>query len=486
MSSWLALPIGLSALVFYPILRNYFFGDDLYNLYQIVNAPLGTYLLTPYGGHVLVARNFVFFLCHQLFGTQASGYFWLMLLTHLLNVALLFDVVRLLSGSARLACFGAALWGSAPLQEGSLGWYSVYGNVMAGTVALWLLRDLARAMAGRPLTLPRLLLWPVLIVIGCTSFGVGLAVALVLPVLVVLMHPGRASKAAALLCSALIAITVLPAYFAVHRLMLTPEAAAIATSTLNLGTLTVWQPMLGMLANLAGYGLFSLALRDVTTRVPYVPGIGIALIGVLALVFALGGARGDRRTRNVLLACTILALATFGVVVAGRGVLWGEKFYLATRYQYLPLIGVVIGFCLALAALDKAMRVSETFKNAALGLWVVGAIVVHLTLSPGIDHHDNARRATDIEVSEMRRLIRATAAGHDVFITNRVFHGVGPMLIRNPKVFPGWAAAFAIFFPSNVVDGRPVFFVEADTEVRDAARDGRRTASLIVPSGNAR
>lgn len=474
------LPIGLSVLVFYPILRNYFFGDDLYNLYQIVNAPLGTYLLTPYGGHVLVARNFVFYICYQLFGTQAQGYFWLVLLTHLLNVALLYGILRLLTGSRRLAAFGAALWGSAPLHDGSLGWYSVYGNVMAATVTLWLLRDLAHAATRQRLATSRLLLWPVLLFIGCTSFGVGLAVALVFPLLVLFIHPSGPGKARAVLCSALVAATILPAYFAVHRLMLTPEAAAVATSTLNLGTLTVWQPMLAMLADLAGYGLYSVAVRDCTTRLEYTSGVGLAMIVALIAVGGLAVARGDRRTRGVLFACAVLAFATFGVVVAGRGVLWGERFYLATRYQYVPLIGIVIGLCVTLAAMDSWRPLPAYFKNAALSLWVVAAVAVHLAFSPGIDHHEKPRRATEIEVNEMRRLIRTTPAGQDVYITNQVFHGVGPMLMRNPSMFPGWAAAFTIFFPSNVVDGRRVFFVEADSEVRAATRDGRRTATLIV------
>jgi hypothetical protein len=54
------------------------------------------------------------------------------------------------------------------------------------------------------------------------------------------------------------------------------------------------------------------------------------------------------------------------------------------------------------------------------------------------------------------------------------------MLIRNPKMFPGWAAAFTVFFPSNVVEGRRVFFVEPDSDIRAAVRDGRRTGTLIV------
>ena len=54
------LPVVLSAWRYYPITQNYFFGDDLYNLYEIVNRSLPEYLFKPYGMHLLAARNLVY------------------------------------------------------------------------------------------------------------------------------------------------------------------------------------------------------------------------------------------------------------------------------------------------------------------------------------------------------------------------------------------------------------------------------------------
>jgi hypothetical protein len=294
------------------------------------------------------------------------------------------------------------------------------------------------------------------------------------------MHPGGPGKRRALLMSLVFAAAVVPAYFAVHRMMLTPEAAAVATSTLSAGTLDAWRTMVAMLADLAGYGMFLLLLREAGPRLGYSSAAGVALIAVFAFLCVFAAVRGDRRTRGVLLGCLALTLATFGVVVVGRGVLWGTKFYFATRYQYVPLLGVVVCLCLALRAAEGRFPLPSRLKTAALALWLVAALTIHLTLSRGINHHQQARRATEMTVSEMRRLVREAPPGEDVYISNRMFHGVGPMLIRNPQMFPGWAAAFTVFFPSNVVEGRRVFFVEADADVRDAAKDGKRTSTLIV------
>lgn len=477
----LLVALGLSTLVFYPILYNYFFGDDLYFIFQIINAPLQTFLFAPYGGHLFVARNVVFVLCYRLFGSEPTGYFAVALATHLVNIVLLYRVIRLLTASPRLALFGAVLWGSAPLHEGTLGWYSAYGIAMVGTAALWLLHDLARAGRGQPLGARRLLLWPVWLFIAATGFGVGLAVVLVFPLIVLLMHPPRAGKTGAVLSSAAAAALLVAGYFFVHHFMLTAEGAAIATSTLTMSTLTNVGPLLGWIRDLTGFGLYTAFLREAAVRLPYSTAAGNLSIAVLAGVLLLGCWRGNRQTRGTIVACVAMALAIFAAVAAGRGPLWGEKFYIATRYQYVPLVGIVIALCCALAAMDTWRSTSRLAKNAALTLWIGAILALHFTLSPGIDHHEKARRATNIEITEMRRLIRSTPQGQDVRIQNQVFHGVGPMMIRNPKMFPGWAAAFTIFFPDNVVEGRRVFFVEADSEVRDATRSGKRTATLIVP-----
>ena len=53
----LAFALAFTAAVYLPLTQNYFHTDDFLNLYQILNEPLPTYLLTPHGGHVLLTRN---------------------------------------------------------------------------------------------------------------------------------------------------------------------------------------------------------------------------------------------------------------------------------------------------------------------------------------------------------------------------------------------------------------------------------------------
>ena len=117
------------------------------HLASIASDRAAVFLLSPFGGHNYLVRNLIFYLTYHVIGLRADLYFWCVLITHLLNVALLFGLVRVLTGSATLACFGAVLWGTSPLQEGTLGWYTAYGHVLATTVMLLVL--LSDRPAGR-------------------------------------------------------------------------------------------------------------------------------------------------------------------------------------------------------------------------------------------------------------------------------------------------------------------------------------------------
>lgn len=474
------LPLGLTLLVYHSIIENYFFGDDLYNLYQIANGDLLTYLVTPYGDHLLVTRNFLFYLCHRFFGTEPQGYFWVVLATHLVNVALFFHVIRGFTGSLLLATFGASLWGAAPLHEGTLGWYSVFGNVVVASCMLWLLADLARILHGQGLGASTLGRWVVLSLVAITSFGVGIAIVLVLPLVVVLILPVGPQRRALLLCTAVVAVTTPPLYFAVMRSTVPVGDPALVTSFLSFATVTIWDRLVSMVAMLAGYGVTSLLVGELYSRKGFGGALAYAAIAFYLVVVIGGLLRGSRQTRRVILGSVLLSTAAYGIVAAGRGMLWGDQFYLATRYQYVGLIPATLALCLGLGELDRSMLLSFSMKQALLVAWATAAVGAHLWLGREIDHHRPQRNATRFALDEMRRLIDAAPAGHDVYITNRVFAGVGPLMIRNPQLFPGWAAAFAIFFPDNVVDGRRVFFVVPDAEVRAAARNGKRTSTLVV------
>src|SRR5262245_10757498 len=193
---WLVVPpLVFAAVVYFPITRHYFYLDDFLNLYHIVNDPVLQYLVRENGGHVLLTRNALFYLTFLAVGPAPELFYWSAFLTHLVNVALLFLVIRRLTDRAGLASFGAALWGSSPLHEGTLGWYSVFGHALVGTTLLIVLAQAARlARCGRPPSRRTRILWIALTLVGATSFGTGVALGMALPFALYLLLPPSAGR----------------------------------------------------------------------------------------------------------------------------------------------------------------------------------------------------------------------------------------------------------------------------------------------------
>ena len=477
---FLAAALLLAAVAYWPITRNYFYTDDFLNLYDIVNDPLLQYLVTPNGGHMLLVRNAVFRAMFQLFGTHPEYYFACVLLTHLVNVWLLFRLVGSLTGSLRLASFGAALWGISPLSEGALGWYSVYGHVMVATALLIVLCQAARAAAeGHRPSRRQLWLWFGLALVAATSFGTGIAVALELPFVLLLLLPagdGTWWRRRPPLLSLLVAVPLL--YVALNwlYLRLSGESMLLRTSLLGVGN-----PLetAAVCLRLAGYGLvrlvggFSFPAWAAETAVWYG---AEALLAVAAL--AVGWTSPPPLGRR-LAAFALLAFGCYGIVAAGRARLLfdlaPEFFETLTRYHYVGQLALAVLLCLLIQRAGSLLRARA--KDLAVAAWYAGMITAFVLSPPAIDHHARTRRLTGQTLAALRRAVRSRPVGRTVYIPNRGF----PALLFFPALFPGSAAIFAIFHPSNVLDGRRVYFVESNPAVLEAAKRGRRTKDLLVP-----
>ena len=186
-----ALPLAISAAVYASLLHGYFYADDFYNFARIADRGCARFAVEPMAGHVLLARNLVMCVHYGLFRLDASGYFAVVLATHLLNVWLLFLVIRRLTARRDAACIGATLWGASPLHAEALGWYAVYGHVLS---ALALLGALALALPqnggdDRHPSAGIATLCGILLLLGATCFGTGLAIAVTVPIAIILIAP---------------------------------------------------------------------------------------------------------------------------------------------------------------------------------------------------------------------------------------------------------------------------------------------------------
>ncbi len=474
---WLAPSMVFSAIVFYPVTQSYFYADDFLNLYQIVNDRFLQYWVTPNGGHIHLVRNTIFYLTDQMAGTHPAPYYWSGFLTHLVNVWLLFRLIQLLTHSSRLASFGAALWGISPFNEGTLGFYSVYGHALVGTMVLVLLYQASRAAAAARAPSRRTLwLWYALALIAANCFGTGLGVALALPfVLYVVLPPPAGLPARRLppLISLLVVVPVLYAlvYWAYRTLLGSPDFFQPSPSLMSTAV-----PV--FLSHLIALGLTRLLLGAyfpawVTTGVWY----GVLACFALALIVVLR--RSDGSVRRQIAACTLLLLAAYGTVALGRTFLMSNwpmsVFVQLSRYHYVGQLLLTIMLCIVLNQL--APTLPERVRTLALVAWYAAAVFAYARFGTPIDRHLKAQQDTEAALASMHEAIAAQPAGQPVYITNRLF---APLPLP-PTMFPGWAGAFVIFHADNSVDGRRIYFVENSPVTRASGAPGRRTRTLLVP-----
>jgi hypothetical protein len=506
-TAWVAVPLLCGGLVWAPIVGNYFFADDFLNLYRIANLPLLEYVLTPHGGHVLLVRNALFALFRAVFGLRAELYFAAVLATHLLNVGLLFAAARALTGSGRVACVVATLWAVAPLHQGTLGWYSVYGQVVSATALLAILAHAARLRAAaRVPSRTALAGWYALALIGATSFGVGLGAALALPPALALL---RAEPVGARRLPPLWALWLaVPALYVATHVSYTAVtgdpppglrelAAAFGAAadgaprtggTRVVSVLTGLAASAAMLLEMLAYACAGLlgAWEPVARAGPML--WGTALVAVAVAAIAAG--RSDPSVRRPLLAMGTLVLGCYASVALGRGAalqaLGVAHAGLADRYHYVATAPLALVVGVALSGLRRVLPLGRAAGTAALAGWLLWLLGSYLAGAPRIEHHDASRMATEQVLAEIARLRDRAPAGEPAYVASRGFAPIANVL--SPLDFPGWAALYIAFEPR--ARGAAPRFVEPRAALVRAARRGRRSRKLViatdqVPAGRA-
>ena len=346
---------------------------------------------------------------------------------------------------------------------------------------LVLLRQLALVANGSPLPRHAALLWCVLLLVACTSFGVGIGVTLVFPVVAFLLLPASPARTRAVIVFCVLAVAVPALYFGLTSLTTAVYKPRTAPIVFERNPLT----NLIMLTYLLGYGIVTLVVGHLTAQLEYpglLPTVVIALFAA-GIVVTLLTAPGPLKRR--LIACIVLALGCYGIIVVGRAPFFAaagrpQAFIRPGRYHYVAPIPISIALCVVLAYAEQLLRLRPAVKNGLLAGWIAVAGLAWFWVGRPVDQHPNARRETTAVLASLRQAIDAAAPQQDVTIANRPFQSLGPIFVQRQDIFPGWAGVFVIFFPDNVVDGKRVRFTTTDRQALSAAREGHRTATLLV------
>jgi len=478
----LAIPLALTLWIYHPITRIFFFADDLVHLVEIENEGLLVFLLRPFGGNAFLFRNLVFFATYRLFGLDPIAFQWTVLLTHLLNVWLLYAFLRTMTASAALACFGAALWGASPLALGSIGWYAAFGHVLVGTTLLLVLRSVARvAAAGTPIPTRAALWWYVLLLLGSTCYGPGIGVALVFPVVLVLLLPSAWKQTGVRWAFIALPALTLGLYFGLRWLY-----TFVGTLTMN-ERLHEQLALAGVRAAPALIGHFLLYSAAATILAFFMPkaypspaawATFVGLLAGIGLVLWRGGAKARRNT----LAMLALWLGVYGMIAGGRAnvmALFGVPPAVGgsvPRYHYAGLIPIVALLCLSLQQLGRlpVLRAIPGGVALATGLALLIAGYDVNQASFPIDQRRYSRNMYLGWVGDVAASLADAPPGEVIYIENAAASPavLGPML--PPLLVPGRATVLLLHDPSVRLAGREVRFIERNPDVLEWYRATER------------
>ena len=383
-----------------PVLQVYFHDDDLLHLFQITNFGPLEFITAPNAGHMYLVRNSIFFLNFLAFGMHAGAYLAGAVATHVANVLLLFVLIRRLTGSARIACFGALLFAVCPANDGTLAWYSVHGHAL---VALFVLAGLLLLRPDREddglISTRRALGVALCMLAASQSWGSGIAAALLTPVAAALLRPDafRSRGAAAMLLAVPVLVGLAMAALYVPRTEMNADPmraiGVLAHSAVD------WGHVLPMVGHTLSLGIVGLVLGAAYPLDHYPDAVSVATTAAFALATLWALRRGSSQARRRLVAFLILTLGAYTIVAAGRAAFLAgiqpnalmHAYAAATRYHYLPQVLLTIVFCLVLSEASRQLSPTSRTTGALLAAWVVWAFASVTVLRTPVARFDSVR-----------------------------------------------------------------------------------------------
>jgi len=177
---------------------NYFFADDFLHLFDLVTRSPATLSHADLGADICTSCATPCFLgMFEAFGPRPRPWFWTVLLTHLVNVALLHRIVRRFTADLTLACAAALCWGTCPRWRAPSLVLGFTVRSWRPTLVLVVLACLADVMvSGDEVTPRRALAWGGLLILAGGYFAPVLGVAAVFALVVLIALPRAGSRRA--------------------------------------------------------------------------------------------------------------------------------------------------------------------------------------------------------------------------------------------------------------------------------------------------
>lgn len=475
------VPLAGALIAFLPVTQCYFHLDDFVHLVAVNNQPLAS-VWRLFNGHLYVVPRLVFAGLLATVGPTPAPFFWLVLALHLLNVWLLYRLVRRLTDSGRLASVIALAWGSSVCHTLALSWFCLHAHVLVGLALLLSLNGLATAQRTGRHGRWQALGWGCLLFGAALSFGTGLVLALTFPCLALLVFHGRLPRALAVPL-AFLPMAVVGAYGLARS-----SGSASDYDRLGLGIHAALAAPWSAVALWGHCALYALsALASIVPGLPLHPALAGTVVGGVLALLLLQGVWRRSPSREWILGLVLFAAACYAVtaVAVARERQVFDKSPAVTaqnqRYHYAPSIALAVAVALALGEHVRRLAPSPRVANLA---WASCATLLLAGIAVErrpIDLHAADRAEVEQVLEEARRAALAAPSGTKVLIAERTFHGG----------FGFWpsglttAGIFTLFHPNGELDGRLIRYRAAADRPALEAAPGSPLARVLVAAPSA-
>lgn len=484
------------------VLSTFFWGDDFLHFYQISNWNPLEFIFLPFGNQFFPFRQLIYYCLFKLFGVNPVIYFSIALLTHIVCAYILYKIILLFTDKPSLAAAGSMIWGIHPGNIASLAYFPAYGQALTGLLFLLFLFDLLKIERGDfSFSKKTAIRWSIYALLMATSYGTGLAIACLFPIIIVIILWKSDNKWKIVVSMLPLIAVILVLFIFKDSIYYYFSGKVSRTAPLPLDVaFSNYKLILEMFIRMCAFGIYTMAAFPIfiltykPSLSPQYPVIAffISIPVVILFLTAFFRSRNNKQNYFVL---GIIFIGLIGLHAYGRAVLlqfFSISVSLASmtfRYYYVVFIPIVLILSLMVNELlnlfPKISKVVIAFVFTTIVISIYPSMNLAKAIDPSLNLASKERKIYYETIAEIDKTIRTYPAGSSVFIDNAMKNPI-TMLYPSSTDFPGKAAVFSIGYPHNTVEGRRVYFVENDCSVaqQNIAEKNWRISSLIVSGCN--
>lgn len=448
--------------------RVFFLSDDFTRLLTLVNRGAGIFLLDTLSGHPQLMDNVALLVWYRLWGFRALAWALLNLATHLVNTALLFELIRKTTRSRTLAALGGAMWGTSILHVETMSWFAVYGHVMVGVVLLVVLNDVVTYSKGPgPIPTRVAVRWAFLLWLGSTCWGIGLAYAVVFPVALAVLAPRVYRQRGVQVAFGSLPFIVVGWYYASRWLRSQFGDIGFGAGSIVGQALSSLRPPRELLKHLLLVVTNVVVGNHWTPLEEYRVGVGgpawiisLIIVAVVLVFVAL-----DARARQLAAALALLMIGAYAVIALGRAntyAMWNASLRDAgttSRYHYTGSMLLVVILMIGLSRAAILVRRPRALPALVLGIWASSWAYSLRVTAWVLPEREACRDTVEWRLARIDERIDSAPPGSRVYLP-LAEEPLGFLCGQwNFGLWPGDAALFAIRYPTNKVRGRSVRFI---------------------------